>query len=171
MDKNVAVFEKLLRKHVNTVIKPSLAETLGRVADWMVGVIDGDFQPATYEGGGSNQFPIWEGQLRDSTGVGVYVDGAMTAYKPTAIGRYKQASGWNDASARGIVGTNYLDEALAAATTEFSTGVWIVLFSTVPYAYHINTEGSKWGRGEGFFNALEKSLKDEVFAKLQPIKQ
>ena len=166
MGKDTEVFKRLLSREVEKKLKPDLVTTLRSVAEYMIDVIDGGFQPVAYKGdGGNNQYPIWYGQLHDSTGVGVYIDGALRDYRPTNIGWRKQHT--EDES--GIVGSEKLDEALAAATTMFPTGIWIVLFSAVPYAMEINEEGSKWGRGRNFFDTLADTLKSQVFASLKPL--
>ena len=163
---NIEVFKGLLKKHVDTVVKPELSAMLGGVADRIIAEIDGGFKPVAYGGeGGSDQYPIWYGQLHDSTGVGVYIDGVLRAYRPTNIGKYKQ----HTEDERDIVGAEKLDEALAAAATTFPTGIWIVLFSAVPYAYEINEAGSPQNRGAGFFDTLADSLTAEVIAGLKPL--
>lgn len=162
---NQRVFSRLLKQQVEDIVKPKLVGILNNVAQWMVECVDASFTPFEYKGGGNDMYPIWDSQLRDATGVGVYVDGALTSYKPTAKGGEPQ-SYWTDTN---IVGTERLDMALQEAVGEFSSGIWIVLFSAVPYAYKVNTEGSPWGRGIEFFDTLEEILKLEVFANLQPL--
>lgn len=162
---NKRVFSKLLKQRVEDIVKPKLVGILNNVSDWMVQCVDESFIPFEYHGGGSDIFPIWESQLRDATGVGVYIDGALTSYKPTARGANPQSYGKDT----NIIGTERLDMALQEAVGEFSSGIWIVLFSAVPYAYKVNTEGSPWGRGIEFFDTLEETLKIEVFANLQPL--
>lgn len=160
---NAAVFNSLLKKQSNSIIKPKIAVVLRKVATWMTAMIDKDFQPA--DGGGNDKFPVWYGQLHDATGVGVYMDGVLTAYIPTAWGTYKQHTD----SEKDIVGGDYLQDAINMAAMEFPKGFWIVLFSTVPYAYEVNVSGSPWGRGVGFFETMENQLKGEVFANLRAI--
>lgn len=162
---NQRVFSRLLKQQVEDIVKPKLVGILNNVADWMVQCVDESFTPFEYHGGGNDMFPIWESQLRDATGVGVYVDGALTSYKPTARGAEPQTYG----SDTNIIGTERLDAALSEAVGEFSSGIWIVLFSAVPYAYKVNVYGSPRGRGIEFFDTLEETLKLEVFANLQPL--
>lgn len=162
---NQRVFSRLLKQQVEDIVKPKLVGILNNVAQWMVECVDASFSPLEYHNGGNKLFPVWESQLRDATGVGVYVDGALTSYKPTAMGAKPQTY----ESDKNIVGTERLDMALQEAVGEFSSGIWIVLFSAVPYAYKVNTEGSPWGRGIEFFDTLEETLKLEVFANLQPL--
>lgn len=153
---NKRVFARMLRERVDEELKPQLVAVLKEVAKWMVGAIEGDFELPI----GNNQFPVWSANLRDSTGVGVYVDGVVESFVPT-----KKATKDND----GAVGSELLASALGEATGEFAGGIWIVLFSTVPYAYKVNTEGSPRGRGVGFFESLADTLKLSVFNNLEPI--
>lgn len=162
---NQRVFSKLLKQQVESIVKPKLVGILNNVADWMVQCVDESFTPFEYHGGGNDIFPIWESQLRDATGVGVYVDGTLTSYKPTARGAKPQSYNGD----MNIIGTERLDMALLEAVGEFSSGIWIVLFSAVPYAYKVNTEGSPRGRGIEFFDTLEETLKAEIFSNLQPL--
>ena len=163
MADNNKVFRDLLKAHADKVIVPQLTTMLDKIAEWMVGVIDGNFAPL--EGKGNSGFPVYSGQLHDSTGIGVYVNGRLQGYKPTAVGRSKQHFG----GTKDIVGAEYLDNAISMASTKFAKGIWIVLFSTVPYAYKVNTSGSPWGRGVGFFNKLEDTIKAEVFANITAV--
>lgn len=129
---------------------------LREVATLLVRFIDGSFTPAPpFEPGGNDSFPVWRGHLADSTGVGLYVDGRTEYYLPTKIGIKFQTS-------RGFAGPIYGSQLLYRAITEgaakFPKGVWIVLFSSVPYARRINTQGSKIGRGIGFFDKTKEQL-------------
>jgi len=163
---NKRVFSKLLKLHVENMVKPKIVSILNNIAAWLVGVIDGDFAPHE-KGGGTDVFPFWFGHLHDATGVGVYVDGVLMSYKPTNRGKGSQND--NETQTHNIIGTEYLENALQEASGEFANGIWIVLFSAVPYAYKVNTKGSPWHRGIGFFDTLEDTLKREVFANLQPL--
>lgn len=163
---NQRVFSRLLKQQVEDIVKPKLVGILNNVASWLVEIIDGNFQP--YEmGGGTDMFPFWLGHLHDATGVGVYVDGALTSYKPTSRGEHSQDD--DATNTYNIIGSEYLENALQEASGEFANGIWIVLFSAVPYAYKVNTVGSPWNRGIGFFDNLEDTLKAEVFANLKPL--
>lgn len=154
---NNRVFSDKLEHHANTVIKAKISAMLGRVADWMVTYIEDAFE-GPY---GTNQFPVFSANLHDATGIGVYIDGVMTAYKPT-----QRAIVEND----GVFGSTELDKALSESTSQFATGIWIVLFSAVPYASHVNIAGSTLYRGEGFFYEMEEWLKTDVFGSLKEVK-
>ena len=158
---NSRAFRVGLNDYAERVIKAKLEAMLRGVAERLVGYIDGGFTPPH----GNMQFPVDTGNLHDATGVGVYIDGRLSSYVPTAMAVEQQT---NRAEV-GIDGSIALRNALQAATTRFSKGIWIVLFSTVSYAYKINTQGSSRGRGVGFFDGLGEVLFQNVITGLQPI--
>ena len=47
--------------------------------------------------------------------------------------------------------------------------MWFVVFSTVPYAYYIDANGSPLGRGLGFFKKTYGDAVNEILAGLRPI--
>lgn len=161
---NAQVFKVGLKNYTEAQAKPMIVAMLTQVAQILVGVIDGSFAMP----GGTTQFPIDTNNLHDATGVGVYSDGRVQYFIPTKRAVKHQRSGKGSPS-RGIDGNALLQSAIAAGATQFSKGIWIVLFSTVPYAYYINTTGSKIGRGVGFFETLKQKLLDDVIANLKPI--
>jgi len=158
---NSKVFKVGLRDFAERDIKPNLLAMLKKVAQRLVDYVDGSFvlMPPYYPGGNDN-FPVWSGTMHDATGVGVYVDGALNSYLPT-----KKADSDND----GVNGIEALNNALHVATSQFTKGIWIVLFSAAPHAYKVNTQGSPWGRGIGFFKNFEDYLLNDVIANLKPI--
>lgn len=158
---NSKVFKAGIKCFAESRISPKLEAMLRNVAEQLVAFIDGGFTPPA----GTRQFPVYTGNLHDATGVGVYVNGWLSSYIPTAIAVEQQT----DRAQVAIDGSINLRNALRGATAQFATGIWIVLFSTVPYAYKINTEGSKWERGAGFFDELGKTLLQNVITGLQPI--
>lgn len=162
---NSKVFKVGLKDFAEREIKAILETMLREVAQKLVNAIDGAFVPFEQYGGGTSQFPVWEGQLHDATGVGVYINGRLSSYIPTKRGFNPQVHGDID----GIIGSEYLQQALNEATSQFTTGIWIVLFSAVPYAYMVNKHGSPWHRGKGFFERLKSLLIDDVFKGLRPI--
>lgn len=148
---NKAVLEQGMRKHINNVTKPELVAYLRNVAQQLVAAIDGN----------TFAIPVYTGNLKDATGVGVYVDGAMSAFMPTKTAVKEQAMKGRPY----IFGSEFLAESLREASTTFSTGVWLVIFSAVPYAYKINTEGSPKGQGKGYWDAIV----NDVIANLKPL--
>ena len=162
---NSKVFKVGLNNYTERVIKVKIETVLRTVAQKMVNAIDGAFVPFEQYGGGTDQFPVWEGQLHDATGVGVYIDGRLSSYIPTAKGFDPQVHGEEE----DIVGSERLQQALKSAVSQFSKGIWIVVFSAVPYAYKVNEFGSPRHRGKGFFESVKSLLIDDVFAGLKPI--
>lgn len=158
---NSKVFKVGLEQYAERVIKAKIVAMLKNVAQTLVGVIDGSFVMPD----GTTQFPVDTANLHDATGVGVYADGAIQYFIPTA----KATKAQSDGGVKGIFGSPLLQAAISNGVTQFSNGIWIVLFSTVPYAYKINTQGSKIGRGAGFFEALKQTLLNDVISGLQPI--
>lgn len=154
---NSKVFKVGVEQYTERVIKAKLVAMLKSVAQALVGVIDGSFVMPK----GSAQFPVDTANLHDATGVGVYVDGAIQHFIPTARAIKAQS--------KGILGSTLLQSAISNGATQFSKGIWIVLFSSVPYASLINTKGSKIGRGVDFFEKLKQNLLNDVISGLQPI--
>ena len=157
---NNAVFRKGSTDFTNQVIKVKLVTMLKSVAQSIVDVIDGNFVMPQ----GTEQFPVFTANLHDATGVGVYVDGQIQYFAPTKRAVEQQM----DTSYNFFFGSELLQQAITNAATKFSKGVWIVLFSTVPYAYSINEYGSSLGRGAGFFESLKQTLLNDVLANLKP---
>lgn len=166
---NSSVFHAGTKNYIEHVVKPKLEAMLRKLAQDTVSYIDGAFVPVTpYAPGGNDLFPVWEGQLRDATGCAVYIDGRISSFIPTSKGRYKQhdaESGITD-----IVGSEFLKNAIELASTRFTKGLWIVLFSAVPYAFRINTEGSPWDRGKGYFETIKNVTVQRVIEGLKPIR-
>lgn len=158
---NSKVFKVGLKDFAEREITAELVAMLRNVAQKLVGVIDGNFVMPD----GTTQFPVDTANLHDATGVGVYVDGRLDAFVPTQRATEAQSDG----GTTGIFGSEWLQTALTSASSEFASGIWIVLFSTVPYAAKINTSGSKRGRGVGFFDALGNNLLTEIVTNLKPI--
>lgn len=155
---NKEVLRGGIRQHVKNIIKPDLAQYLNNLARQLVDAIDT----------GAFSIPIYTGNLHDATGVGVYIDGTMTAFMPTKIATKKQGAGISSAGGTSrsyIFGSEFLSESLHEAATTFSSGVWLVIFSAVPYAYKINTEGSPKGRGQGYWDAVV----NEVLENIKPL--
>lgn len=171
---NTTILREGLEKFSKKTIKPYLRDVLSRVAKRLVAVIDGEafvpLPPYTYREaperiGGNDQFPVWKGHMHDATGLAVYIDGTILKYIPTAKAESTQSyDGIN-----GIVGNTELQQAIAEAGSTFASGIWIVLFSSVPYAYEVNVEGSSWGRGVGYFDNLENELLTDLYMNLKPV--
>ena len=158
---NSKVLGNGVKQYTERVIKAKLVAMLKTVAQAIVGIIDGNFTMPD----GSEQFPVYTANLHDATGVGVYSDGAVQYFIPTK----RATDAQHDSSYNFFYGSDLLRQAISNGATQFAKGIWIVLFSTVPYAYKINTQGSKIGRGVNFFETLKQTLLSDVISGLQPI--
>lgn len=167
---NMKVFYDGITKYVELVVKDKLETMLREVAEELVSYIDNEaFEPFEYGGGGNGTYPVWEGQLHDATGIGVYIDGRLSSYIPTSKGNMPQTFKAENITDENIIGTERLTAALNEGVNQFSQGVWIVLFSQVPYAYKVNTYGSPRGRGIGYFDELKSYLLNDVFVNLKHV--
>lgn len=155
---NNKVFNKAIEEH-RKKIEAKIQKMFNALANEIVDFIE---QFDIYEG-----LPYWSGNLADGTGVGVYMNGRLMAYMPRQSATTPQDYGSID----NIWGTEYLFDALNAAQSSFSKGIWVVLFSTVPYAMMIDEEGATY-TDVGFFSEnLKGKLLDQfkiAFAKEFP---
>ena len=142
---------------IKNVAQPKLVEVLSQKADEIVQLID------------SGLIPEYTANLHDATGVAVYVDGAIKRFVPTARAQKATSSSDSGVNHYAIWGGDFLEVAINEASTRFSKGVWFVIFSAVPYAYRINTQGSPKGRGQDFFTTIRDTAIDEIIAGLKPI--
>ncbi|MBO5874438.1 MAG: hypothetical protein J6Q35_05355 [Rikenellaceae bacterium] len=113
---------------------------------------------------GDGNMPFYSGNLSDSTGLGVYIDGILTSYIPPKRATSTQRSGFNHTNIYNIDGNQYIRDALQDASTEYSKGLWVVLFSTTPYAFMIDENGSKYWDA-GFFS--QRLVKEQLLPKFK----
>ena len=137
---NMKVFKRGLNVFVEQKVKPHLTVILAEVAQDVVDYID---QISSEKNAGG--LPILTGALHDASGVGVYRDGILAAYRPRQIYNTQEASG------QMFSPEDMFDYALSWGAQKFPTGIWLVVFSAMPYAAQIDEEGSPIGRGRGFF--------------------
>lgn len=149
---------KGLTMQVRNVIMPDLLQVLVNVAHQVVAAIDA-----------GDRIPEYTANLHDATGVAVYAYGSVTSFIPTKKATKKAHSGIGGVNRYGIDGHEMLVSAINEAQSKFSKGVWFVVFSTVPYAYYIDVNGSPIGRGKGFFRATYKEAVSEILSGLRPI--
>lgn len=161
---NETVLHVGIEEFLRRVVRPRIIAMCNAVAQRMVQYIDNGFVMPD----GTTQFPVDTANMHDATGVGVFDNGVMKSYIPTKRATKKARTGLGSPKT-GIDGTTLLQTALSDAASTYSRGIWIVLFSTVPYAYYIETMGSKIGRGAGYFRNLENALFNEVMTGLAPI--
>ena len=85
---NMKVFERGLNVFVEQKVKPHLTVILAEVAQDVVDYIDQISSEKKADG-----LPILTGALHDASGVGVYRDGILAAYRPRQIYNTQEASG------------------------------------------------------------------------------
>ena len=153
---NKMVFKSTLEDAKYRISRPLLTAKLRKIAVDMVDEIDGNLW------NNDEQFPIWTSNLHDSTGLAVYDYGAITSFIPPQYAAVAQKYG----NIQDIWGSQYLKDFINESTGKFSKGIWIVLFSAVPYAGLVNAYGSPWERGEDFFGLLKEMFADIVYNKL-----
>lgn len=160
---NSKVFSIMLKQYADQQIKARLTAICREVGEIMVAGIDNAFSPAGF---GNQNYPIHTENLHDATGVGVYVDGSLHSFIPTKRAKTSQRDGgWNE-----IWGNELLTQAINDSAAKYGKGIWIVLFSAVPYAAEVNAQGSPIERGQGFFENFKKYLLENIYTKLQPMK-
>ena len=104
--------------------------------------------------------PIYTGNLKDATGIGVYHNGVLKSYVPSQIATRPQSSGFHHKNVYDIWGHQYLSDALEAASKEdYSKGIWIVLFSAVPYAFYIEDR-------DAFFSDIKDVMLNAIISEL-----
>lgn len=162
-DKNLKIIKNKCKHYLEVEKKPLLITILAAIARKLADYIEKDAR-----------IPEYSSNLRDATGVGVYVNGALTSYVPTKKATKKQKSGFHYRNEYGIDGSEYLLQAISSAATSFSRGIWIVLFSAVPYAYFLNkpelVENLR-GKVEGnFYGEISDRLIAEIYSGLVPLK-
>ena len=92
-----------------------------------------------------DSIPYDTGNLMDSTGVGVYVNGVLSAFRYS-----QQATVPQTYHGKKVWGKNTLDKAFSLGSSTYADGVWIVIFSTVPYAGYQD-------KLSGYFSGIMKS--------------
>lgn len=161
--RNSQVFRSLLEKGVETNLKDMLTAWCKQVATDFVKYIDEEvFAP---RGEGNEDFPIYSENLHDATGVGVYCDSVLTSYVPTKQAKHAQHIGGQGP----IWGHERLTAAIQSGVSEYGSGVWIVLFSSVPYAAIVNDIGSPKFRGQNYFHKLSIDMANRLLNDFQPI--
>lgn len=154
---NLNVLKEGIKMFVKNVAQPQLVSVLRQKAQEVVQLID------------SGLIPEYTANLHDATGCAVYADGAISAFIPTKRAQKLGKSGFDGVNHYGIDGSAFLQQAISEASTRFASGVWFVIFSAVPYAYHINAKGSPLGRGQDFFKTIRSTAVNEILAGLRPI--
>lgn len=153
---NKMVFKSTLEDAKYRISRPLLTARLRKIAVDMVDEIDDNLWLD------NEQFPIWTSNLHDSTGIAVYDYGAIASFIPPKYAVEPQGH----IDIKDIWGSQYLKDFINESAGRFSKGIWIVLFSAVPYAGKVNEVGSPAGRGINFFGLLKEMMSDIVYNKL-----
>ena len=153
---NKMVFKSTLEDVKYRISRPLLTAKLRKIAVDIVDEIDGNLW------NNDDTFPIWTSNLHDSTGIAVYDYGAIASFIPPQYAVEPQEHG----DIHDIWGSQYLKDFMNENASKFSKGIWIVLFSAVPYAGKVNEVGSPRGRGINFFGLLKEMMSDIVYNKL-----
>ena len=144
--------QKLIERRIDEVGNNSLARLLNAlytVAQDVMEYIDSQ-----------KVIPIYTGNLKDATGIGVYSNGVLEKYVPSQIATRPQSSGFHHKNEYGIWGHQYLSDALEAASKEeYGKGIWIVLFSAVPYAFYIEDR-------DAFFSDIKDVMLNAIISEL-----
>lgn len=154
---NLNVLKEGMKMFVKNVAQPQLVSILRQKAQEVVQLID------------SGLIPEYTANLHDATGCAVYADGAISAFIPTKRAQKQGKSGFDRVNHYGIDGSAFLQQAIPEASTRFAKGVWFVVFSAVPYAYHIDAQGSPKGRGQDFFKTIRGTAVNDILAGLRAI--
>lgn len=152
---NLEALKKKCRYQISNVAQPKLVAMLKGVAQKIANEVDN-----------ITSVPNYTGNLRDSHGVGVYVNGSLSSFIPTQTATEAQRSGFHGRNEYGIWGTEYVTQALQDASTDFADGIWIVLFAAVPYAFYVNEHNAN----AGFFDEIADTIVDEVRNGLTQLK-
>lgn len=118
MSNNLKIFNQRLETYARQ-IENRIEAVLIRVAEEIVSDISS----------GGAGIPVDTSNLKDSTGVGVYKNGSLIKFMPPKQAIQMRDKKW---------GSDELSEALELASTKFSTGVWICLMTTMPYAEKVD---------------------------------
>lgn len=151
-------YDKYNEKVIRNAIKQKADEIKERIMLIMNDVANGivDY----IDGVGKDNLPYYTGNLQDSTGVGIYVDGALATYTPT-----RRAYEIQEYDGVTLLGYEELANALGLAADEFSKGMWIVLFSAVPYAFDVDMDNAKW---YGYFSdGLAKGMVKDITQRIE----
>ena len=144
--------QKLIERRIDEVGNNSLARLLNvlyTVAQDVMEYIDSQ-----------KVIPIYTGNLKDATGIGVYRNGVLERYVPSQIATRPQSSGFHHRNEYDIWGHQYLSDALEAASKEeYGKGIWIVLFSAVPYAFYIEDR-------DAFFSDIKDVMLNAIISEL-----
>lgn len=163
---NKVVIDIALKQWCEAFFRPRLAQVLRAVGERIKDKINQAFSPVSSKG--NDQYPIWTGNLRDSMGVALFVEGKMQMFAPPVIANNPQTN----ESHQQIWGRAELNKLANHTTSRFSKGIWLVMYAGVEYAEKIELFGSdaETPRGKSFFAEFEQMLRNEVMATLDTLR-
>lgn len=142
-------------------VRKEIVKSLRMVADDMLRYIEDEADVS---------IPIYTGNMHDATGVAIYVDGKTNYLKvPKKKATRKQRTGPSMGNRRQIDGHDFLMKSITEGAGVFNNGIWIVLYSAVPYAAHIDTLGSPLDRGKEYFWRAREKFANMVLKSLTPL--
>lgn len=149
---NKKVFQKAIEEYKNDIEKKVLKVLTTVAREMLVDIADAQYNQ------GDGYMPFYSGNLRDSTGLGVYHDGALDTFIPPKVAEHPQNYWQIGHYEFDLWGFSFIQEALSEANN-FNKGIWVVLYSTIPYAKYIDDNGSKyWDTGWFSDNIVQKEL-------------
>lgn len=141
--KGVKEYSEKLQKRIHEVCREFAFQVFRYVSD-------------TFYNRGYGNMPYYTGNMRDSTALGVYFNGSLTAYIPP--NEAEDPQNYAEEGLTDIWGKVWISDVLAT-TQDYQKGLWVVLYSAVPYAMKIEKEGSKyWEPGWFSEGIVEKQL-------------
>lgn len=155
---NQAVVNKSVKDFIAQQ-KRLLVAKLRKVAKEMLDNVDIGFVRPPFKPGGSDQFPVWTGQMADSIGLGLYIDGVTEYLMAPKNSIEFQTSGNYQGK---IYGHELLQQMITITAAKYPQGIWMVLFTAVPYAQSVDSFGSPADRGVGFFTKLTEIYSYEL---------
>ena len=140
---NNKVFQKAISEHkalLEQKLNGVMREVATKMRDWLV----------------SGQTPYYTGNMQDATGLGVYINGTLSAYAP-------MQTAWEAQTYKGqdVWGYAELQDALQEGYTNFSKGIWLVVFSAVPYAFEVDAYGTIKNASGYFSEGIVGELLDQ----------
>lgn len=150
---NIKVFKAATKEFLNKDFKAQVLGILRNIAIEIVETIN------NVPSDGTDELPIYTGNMLDGTGVAIYDNGAITTFIPQQFARGPQ---FMNGYPFDIWGNEMLQDAINEGVSTYNKGLWFVLFSATPYAYDVTHYGSPAGRGYGFFEHFKQQVLTDI---------
>lgn len=164
---NNANIKIALKNWCNTVFKREFSKVLAQSATRMCENIHKAFNPLK---SGNEQFPVYTGNLHDSIGIAVIVDGSLKMFMPPTVAVKPQRL--EKKGKKTIWGRVELNNLSMHTYGKYNKGFWVIMYSAVPYSEKIELYGSEspyGSRGKGYFDFLEEEMIAEVYAAIEAL--